>query len=229
MRIKHHRQRRKTAVVQALRLSHSPGRSATLARTSNADAGGSPPGSLLIYATKPLDAAGIEFMSARGLTLPPDATTGGRIIGQVQVAAFVRDAASPWAEPDMWHWLLADNPGPAVPPIACRGLLRQFDPPAGWQTSFPEEVVRQAAPRQSPNAHAGGRYPQLRSLRSFGHERSASSEHHDVPIIGQICDRMPNRQPSYAVLRGQLEFPRQLVAWYQAASVDVRAYVRCYL
>jgi hypothetical protein len=54
-------------------------------------------------------------------------------------------------------------------------------------------------------------------------------EHYDVPILGQVCDRVPNRQPGYAVLHSQLQLARQLVAWYQATSVDVCAYVRRYL
>jgi hypothetical protein len=92
-------------------------------------------------------------MRARGRTLPPDATTGGRIIGLVQVAAFVRDAASPWAEPGMWHWLLADNPVPAVPDRLPRAL-RQFDPPAGLADVVLGGGGAPGRPEIIPNAHA---------------------------------------------------------------------------
>ena len=39
-------------------------------------------------------------------------------------------------------------------------------------------------------------------LSAFGHEGPASSEHDDVPSIGQVCDRVPNRQPGHTVLGG---------------------------
>jgi len=48
----------------------------------------------------------------------------GGIIGVATLRACIRDAASPWAEPGKYHWVLADaQPIPFVP---CPGQLRLF-------------------------------------------------------------------------------------------------------
>lgn len=48
----------------------------------------------------------------------------GGIIGVATLRACIKDAASPWAEPGKYHWVLADaRPIPFVP---CPGQLRLF-------------------------------------------------------------------------------------------------------
>lgn len=59
----------------------------------------------------------------------------GAIIGSVTVADVVRDNPSPWAEPDCWHWTLAE-PEVFAKPIPMRGRLslwhtRSEEPPPG--------------------------------------------------------------------------------------------------
>jgi hypothetical protein len=52
--------------------------------------------------------------------------TFGAIIGVVELTDVIRDSTSPWAEPDCWHWRVAD-PQPLTP-IPCRGALRLWRP-----------------------------------------------------------------------------------------------------
>lgn len=40
------------------------------------------------------------------------------------ITGCVRDSASPWAEPDSWHWLLAE--AKPLPFFACKGSLGFF-------------------------------------------------------------------------------------------------------
>ena len=52
------------------------------------------------------------------------------IIGYVQLVDCVRNSRSRWAEPDMWHWLLAD-PVPFAQPVPAQGKLGLWYPPEG--------------------------------------------------------------------------------------------------
>jgi hypothetical protein len=52
------------------------------------------------------------------------------IIGYVQLIDCVRNSRSQWAEPGMWHWLLAD-PVPLARRIPAQGKLGLWYPPEG--------------------------------------------------------------------------------------------------
>ena len=51
----------------------------------------------------------------------------GAIIGEMDIVACVRDSASVWAEPGMWHWVRA-HPILYPEPIPCKGRLGLFVP-----------------------------------------------------------------------------------------------------
>ena len=53
----------------------------------------------------------------------------GVIVGSVVVVGCVADAASDWARPDCWHWLLAD--AAVLDPITCRGHHGIWELPYG--------------------------------------------------------------------------------------------------
>ena len=50
----------------------------------------------------------------------------GGLIGEVDLVDCVRDSSSPWAEPGMWHWVLA-NPVVFSTPIPYKGRLGLFE------------------------------------------------------------------------------------------------------
>ena len=95
-------------------------------------------GSLLIHAGK-----GIDHSEWTG-TL--DDMPAGVIIGVVDLVDCVRDSGSEWAEPDSWHWVLA-NPRPLPEPIPAKGKLGLWNVEPGDRiaASFsPQEAGRLA-------------------------------------------------------------------------------------
>lgn len=82
-------------------------------------------GPLLIHAGKKIDRAGYDLAWRLGVDVPaPDDLPRGGIIGQVELVDCVRDAVSPWAFPDCWHWRL-ESPR-ALPFEPCPGQMGLF-------------------------------------------------------------------------------------------------------
>lgn len=98
-------------------------------------------GTLAIHAAAQFDAAGIPaFARTRALAAYSAALERGvvelaAIIGTVELVDCVRDSTSPWAQPDVWHWLLAD-PRPLERPIRCSGRLGLWLPPETFSASI---------------------------------------------------------------------------------------------
>lgn len=79
-------------------------------------------GLLVIHAARTMDD---EAMARVGHLLTRTPPTGA-LIGTVEVLDCVRDAASEWAWPDKWHWLVA-NAQLLPEPIPWRGYPGLFD------------------------------------------------------------------------------------------------------
>lgn len=81
-------------------------------------------GPLAIHAGKVYDEEGRLFMQRQNLHVPDDLISGA-IIGVVDLVDCTHTVSdSPWAEPGVWHWRLA-NPH-AVRPIYLRGQQGLF-------------------------------------------------------------------------------------------------------
>lgn len=76
-------------------------------------------GTLVVHAGLAVDKEG---MSEYGHLLPPTAYVRGAAIGLVDILHVVTDSSSRWAEPGLYHWVLA-APRRFVEPVPCRGQL----------------------------------------------------------------------------------------------------------
>lgn len=92
-------------------------------------------GLLLIHAGQRLDPDGFAFLERQSITVPASARERGVIVGSVHVTNCIRDASSVWAEPECWHWLLAE-PGPASRAVPCRGRMGLYRAPENWEEAF---------------------------------------------------------------------------------------------
>jgi ASCH domain len=81
-------------------------------------------GPLLIHAAGRVDPGWVDSPMADTLAGIDDEHTGvhSAIIGQAILADVVRDSDSPWAIPDLYHWVL-DQAMPFLVPIPARGRL----------------------------------------------------------------------------------------------------------
>jgi hypothetical protein len=77
-------------------------------------------GSLLIHTGKRVDGEALRKYGNAGGPL-----VTGAIIGLVNLVGIRQDSASQWAQPDCWHWLLADQQ-PLAEPIPYKGQLGIF-------------------------------------------------------------------------------------------------------
>jgi hypothetical protein len=88
-------------------------------------------GPLLIHASQTLDRDAASFLSRFGVepdNYGPGCLATGAIVGRVELVDCVQNADSPWAQPDCWHWILAD-PEPFETPVPCKGMLGLWTPP----------------------------------------------------------------------------------------------------
>lgn len=97
-------------------------------------------GPLLIHSSKSWDEGALyRIREIAGRQIVPDPGhpdyAAGHIIGQVRLVACRRDTNSPWGEPDMFHWVMAE-PVLFNKPIRWRGQLGLFN--------VPDEVLREA-------------------------------------------------------------------------------------
>lgn len=92
-------------------------------------------GRVLVHAGLSVDPAGVEFLRSVGIEPPPEALTGGHIVGAVQLDGCTGSSPSKWAISGQWHHLLS-SPEPAVRKVAVRGNLGLTRPAAGWERAF---------------------------------------------------------------------------------------------
>lgn len=78
-------------------------------------------GPLLIHASQRPNPDAPAFLSALGVEAPAR-QQAGMILGTVTLTDVITDSASPWAEPDNYHWLLA-NPRLWAESVPARGRL----------------------------------------------------------------------------------------------------------
>ncbi len=91
-------------------------------------------GPVLIHAATRFDEEGADWIERTFpnliMSLPNDwlSTHFGAIIGQIDLTDCVQNHPSPWAEPGLWHWVLA-NPKAFDTPVPYPGRLGLFDAP----------------------------------------------------------------------------------------------------
>ena len=98
-------------------------------------------GPLLIHASLQIDSApttGPPAKRLQSVTAGPMPT--GAIIGVVRLLDVVENSRSKWAEPDKWHWLLAE-PQLLAEPITCAGKLGIFE------VEIPLGALKKALPK----------------------------------------------------------------------------------
>ena len=75
----------------------------------------------------------------RRLGLSPENLPKGRILGTVTVLDCRDDSSSPWAEPGLWHWVLA-NPRAFKHPVPAKGRLGLWEwartPEKPWKSAL---------------------------------------------------------------------------------------------
>lgn len=84
-------------------------------------------GELYIHAGLVLERQSVEIVERLSGLQVPDGVVRGAIIGKIRLVDVVRDSRSPWAEPDQFHWVLAD-PQP-MEPIPAKGRLGLWNLP----------------------------------------------------------------------------------------------------
>lgn len=92
-------------------------------------------GPLLICAGRKTDPEGYAFLAQLGIEVPDLTDQMGVIAGRVEVEGYVKGAASRWARPEVWNWVLTDAQA-ASRRIACVGSLGPAAAPARWQDAF---------------------------------------------------------------------------------------------
>jgi hypothetical protein len=90
-------------------------------------------GEVHIHAGSRDDPAWMDSPMAEAIAAIPEGLRSlhGLILGTVEITGCVRDASSPWATENHWHWLLKD-PRPYPSPIRDRGRLQFWTPRAVW-------------------------------------------------------------------------------------------------
>lgn len=94
-------------------------------------------GRLIIHAGQTVNPEYAAKLEALGVEIPPEALTGGHIVGSVTQTDCTRGATSRWASPGQFHNTLSD-PVPASQRVTVRGQVGLVNPPANWTTAFAE-------------------------------------------------------------------------------------------